>query len=150
VANNNPLIALGSLNRLVASVTWPAFPALNVTVSFLNREAIRLALDGEATAMLPALTGMVTSPNPYQGATLTIHLLKTQPLSNLYKQQYELNTLLGDCTVRPDVPVGLGLQPYDLTNMALEGVRELSFAGEDAGWVIMCRGTYLINSSLWP
>jgi hypothetical protein len=147
VAVTNPLIAVGSLNRLVASVTWQSFPQLNVIPSFLNREGIRLGLDGEATRFLPALTGAVTSPEPYQMVTLTINLLKTQQLAALYKAQYELSTLLGDCVVRPDVV--LGLPPYDLTNMAMEGVREQSYAGEDAGWAIMFRGTYYINNALW-
>jgi hypothetical protein len=36
-----------------------------------------------------------------------------------------------------------------LINVAIEGVRELSFSGEDAGYAVTCRGYYLINSSLW-
>lgn len=142
----NPLVQLGSLNRLVASVLWVDFPQLNVIASFLNRDGIRLSLDGDATRMLPALTGAVTSPEPYQMATITINLLKTQFLSVLYKAQMEESTLLGDCTVRPDTPT---FPPYDFTNVAIESVRELSFNGDDAGWAVVCRGTYLINSALW-
>jgi len=142
----NPLIQLGTLNRLVASVVWQAFPQLNVIASFLNREGIRLALDGNATAFLPAMTGAVTSPEPYQMVTLTIHLLKTQFLAPLYKQQMEQSTLLGDCVVRPDSTT---FPPYDLTNMAIEGVRELNLSGEDAGWAVVTRGTYYVNANLW-
>ena len=143
---NNPLIALGTLNRLKASVVWPNFSNLNVTASFLNRDGIRLALDGDATRMLPALTGMVTSPEPYMPATVTINLLKTQGLAAQYKSQIESSTLLGSCVVRPD---SVALPPYDFLNMAIESVREQSFSGEDAGWVVVCRGTYLINGNLW-
>jgi hypothetical protein len=143
---SNPLISVGSLNRLVASVSWQNFSALNVTASFLNREGIRLALDGEATRMLPAMAGAVTSPEPYQMATITINLLKTQSLANLYKKQMELSTLLGNCTVRPDTTV---LMPYDFTNAAIEGVREQNYSGEDAGYVVTIRATYNINSALW-
>lgn len=142
----NPLVQYGSLNRLKASVSWPNFPALNVTASFLNREGIRLALDGEATRFLPALAGAVTSPEPIQMCTLTINLLKTQPLAAQYKAQFESNTLLGPCVVRPD---SIALPPYDLNNMGLEGVRELAFSGEDAGFAVTIRGYYLINSQLW-
>lgn len=147
---SSPLVQLGTLNRLAASIVWQDFPELNVTPSFLNREGIRLALDGDATRFLPAMTGAVTSPEPYQMVTLTINLLKTQGLAPQYKNQMEFSTLLGDCVVRPDVPVGsVGITPYDLVNMAIESVRELSFSGEDAGWSVVCRGYYLINSSLF-
>lgn len=144
----NPLVQQGSLNRLVASVSWQQFPALNVTPPFLNREAIRLALDGNATVFLPTVTGAVTSPEPYMMVTLTINLLKTQSLSALYKAQMETNTLLGVCVVRPDVVSG-GLPPYDLLNMAIEGVREQDYSGGDAGWAVTCRGYYAINADLY-
>jgi hypothetical protein len=142
----NPLVTLGSLNRLVASVTWNSFPELNVTASFLNREGIRLALDGETTRFLPALAGAVTSPEPYQMVTLTINLLKTQGLGYLYKRQMETQSTLGNGVVRSDV---LTFPAYDVVNMAIESVRELTFSGEDAGFTVVCRGYYLINSSLW-
>jgi hypothetical protein len=142
----NPLVQQGTLNRILGSVVWQNYPALNVTAPFLNREGIRLALDGDATRFLPTLTGAVTSPEPYQMITLTINLLKTQGLAGLYKSQMELATVLGDCVVRPDTKV---LPPYDLINCALESVRELAFSGEDAGFSVTVRGYYSINSSLF-
>ena len=147
---SNPLIDQGVLNRLVASVVWQDFPALNVTPSFLGKEAIRLALEGDATRQIGNLTGITQSPEPYMLARLTINLLKTQSLSSQYKAQMEASTLLGNCVVRPDVTSGSGgLQPYDLTNMAIESVREMTYDGGDSGWVVMCSGTYYINSDLW-
>ncbi len=142
----NPLVDQGTLNRLKASVVWQNYPSLNVTAPFLNREAIRLALDGEATQFLPTMTGAVTSGQPYMMITLTINLLKTQSLSGQYKAQLELASAIGNCTVRPDTTAH---PPYDLVNCAIEGVRELTFSGEDAGWAVTIRGYYLINSSLW-
>lgn len=143
---SNPLVSLGVLNRVIASVTWQSFPALNVTASFLGREGIRLALDGEATRFLPQMTGMVVSPEVYQGVTLTINLLKTQSLATLYKAQMEAQTAIGNCVVRPDSTT---LPAYDLVNAGLEGVREQSYSGEDAGWVVTVRATYYLNSNLW-
>jgi hypothetical protein len=143
---SNPLVSQGTLNRLIASVTWTGFPALNVTPSFLNRDGIRLALDGESTKFLPSLAGAVTSPEPYQMCTLSLNLLKSQGLAALYKAQMETQCLLGNCVVRPDAAT---LPTYALVNMAIEGVRELAFSGEDAGFSITCRGYYLVNNSLW-
>ena len=51
------------------------------------------------------MTGTVTSPEPYQMITLTMHLLKTQPLASFYKLQQETTSLLGNGSVVPDTVV---------------------------------------------
>ena len=142
----NPLIVQGSLNRLRASVVWNDFPSLNVTASYLGKDGITLALDGESTAFINTMTGAVTSPEPYQMITLTLNLLKTQGLAGLYKSQVETSALLGNGVVRPD---SLALPAYDITNCAIESVRELKFSGEDAGFAVTVKGYYLVNSSLY-
>lgn len=142
----NPNVNLGQLNRLIASITWASFPTLNVTASFLNREGISLAFEGEATNILGAMAGTVLSPAPYQMVTCTINLLKTQGLAAQYEAQRQTNTVLGNGVVRPDA---LTLPPYQLINMAIEGVRELGFSGESAGYTVTTRGYILINNTLW-
>ena len=142
----NPLVAQGTLNRLKASAVWDSFPSLNVTPPYLGKGGISLSLEGEAAANIGTMTGTVQSPEPYMMVSLTINLLKTQSLSDQYKSQMELNALLGGVTVRPDATT-LGV--YYLQNMAIESVRELNFAGQDAGYVVTCKGYYSINSSLF-
>lgn len=143
---SNPLIDQGTLNRLRASVVWANNPSLNVTAPYLGREGIRLALEGETTTFINTMTGAVTSPEPYQVINLTINLLKTQTLASVYKTQMELSALIGDGTVYPDART---LPVYSIINCAIQSVRELSFAGEDAGWAVAVKGYYLVNSSLW-
>jgi hypothetical protein len=164
---NNPLVAQGYLNKLRASVSLTNFSNLNVTAPFLNREGIRLALEGTATEYLPTLTGAVGSPNPYMMCSVTINLLKTQSLSNSYKLQMESSTLIGPFTVRPDImnsssafsqanpviaqgglPAG-GLGPYEIQNGSIVSVAEQTYDGGDAGFRITLRGLYNINSSLY-
>lgn len=95
---------------------------------------------------LPTLTGAVTSQEPYMMIDMTIHLLKSQALANQYKNQMELNCLLGDGTVRPDAtPLG----PYQIINASIKSVREMTFSGESAVFAVTCGGYYLINSSLF-
>ena len=143
----NPLIAQGTLNRLRASVTWASNPGLNVTASFLGREGIRLALQGESITYIPTMTGAIQSPEPYMQIELTLHLLKTQALSSSYKRQMETNATIGDGTVRPDV--ASGLDAYQIVNCGIRSVRELNFSGEDAGFAVVIGGYYLVNSSLF-
>ncbi len=142
----NPLIVQGSLNRLRASVIWNDNPSLNVTASYLGKDGIRLALDGESTAFINTMTGAVTSPEPYQMITLTVHLLKTQALASQYKAQMENTALLGNGVVRPD---SVALPAYDIVNCAIESVRELNFSGMDAEFAVTIKGYYLVNSSLF-
>jgi hypothetical protein len=142
----NPLVDQGTLNRIRASVTFASNPQLNITSPYLAREGIRLALEGNATDYFGTMTGAVPSPAPYQLCTLTINLIKSQPLSNVYKAQFELNTLVGTASVRPDSTT-LGI--YDLYNVVLETVREMTFAGEDPIWSVSCRGFYLVNSYMF-
>lgn len=144
----NPLVAQGTLNRLRASVVWVNYPQLNVTASYLGQQGIRLALDGVATTFLPTMTGAVTSPEPYMMMSMQIHLLKTQQLSDLYKQQMERDAKLGDGTIWPDVTQG-GISNYQIINTAIESVTDLSFAGTDASFMVTIRGYYLTNSTLW-
>lgn len=143
----NPLIAQGVLNRLKASVVIPGFPQLNVTAPYLGQEGIRMALEGDATGRLPQMTGVVNSPEPYMMCTIQIPLLKTQNLSDLFKQQMENDSQLGDFQIRPDVATGLGI--YSLTNGAIMSVGELDFGGRSAVFGVSLSAVYLINSNLW-
>ena len=142
----NPLVAQGSLNRLRGSVVWPSFTNLNVTSSYLSKEGIRLALQGETTLYLPTMTGAVTSQEPYMMCELTINMLKTQSLADQYKQQMEANALLGDGSVRSD-SAALGV--YSLVNCSIKSVRDLDFSGDNAVFAVTVGGYYLVNSNLF-
>lgn len=142
----NPLVDQGVLNRLRGSVIWNDFPQLNVTAAYLGLEAIRLALEGDAVEYINTMTGAVSSPQPYRMVSLTLHLLKTQQLADLYKRKEETSALLGQGTVRPDASP---LSPYQIINCGILGVSDLNFAGQDPGYAVRIRGYYLINSDLW-
>lgn len=142
----NPRVPQGTLNRVRGSVIVPSFPNLNVTAPFLGKGAISINLQGQATQMIQTLTGVVTSPEPYMMAQITINLLRTQQLANLYKARMELDTLIGDIQIIPDVNT---LSNYQLLNCSIGAVRELPFTGDDAGYVVTVDGYYEVNSNLW-
>jgi hypothetical protein len=144
----NPNTFQGTLNKLVASITWDDFPSLNITPSFLGTEGIDMTLDGPMTTMLPTMTGMVTSPEPYQQMRLVIHLIRAQPLAASYKAQWEASTLIGGGTIRPDV-ISSVLPPFLVGNVALTGVNTLNFSGRDSGFIVTCVGAYNLNATLW-
>jgi hypothetical protein len=143
---SNPLIDQGVLNRLRGSVVFSGFPSLQITAPYLGKAGIRLALEGESVLFIPTMTGAVTSPEPYLMVSLSMNLIKTQPLADAFKKQMESNSLLGPATVRPD---SSALSPYDLINTAIESVRELNFSGVDADYLVVIKGYYSVNSSLF-
>ena len=143
---SNPLIAQGTLNRLRASVVIPNFPELNVTASYLGKGGISMALQGQNVVNIPTLTGTATSPEPYLMASVTVNLLKTQNLSDLYKTQWELDSRIGDITVTPDA---VTLSAFLFRNCSIENVRDMAFSGTDAGMVVVLAGYYPINNQLW-
>lgn len=143
-------VDLGVLNRLAASLTFTAFPTLTVTSESLAKRAIALAPEGDATKFLEVLTGVVPSPEPFQMVTITVNLVRTLSICSDYQAQLQSNTLLGKCTVRPDINPGTGgLQPFDVYNTSLMTFREMEFAGEEAAFVVTLRGAWYINQLLW-
>jgi len=77
---------------------------------------------------------------------VTVNLLKTQQLADLFKKQMESDSILGDCTIRPDAST---LSPYNILNTAIETVPDQSYAGDDAGYAITLSGYYNVNNQLW-
>lgn len=142
----NPLVPQGVVNRLIASVVIRDYPGLNITVPYIGAEGIRFSLDGNTSLAIPTMTGVVQSPEPFQMATISIPVLRTQNIANLYKLQMELFSLIGPVTLRPDVTT---VSPYYLENCAIAGVGEQSFDGRNPVVPITITGQYYLNSSLW-
>lgn len=142
----NPLIAQGSLNKLLANVVYAEFPELNVISSFLTKEGISLSLEGDASLLIGTMTAAVPSPEPYQMCTVTMHILRTQGMGTVYKQQFETNTLMGSVSVIPDTSA---LEPYELISCVLKSVAPLNMNGTDAGFVVTLQGIYQINADMF-
>jgi hypothetical protein len=98
--------------------------------------------------MLPQMTGVVLSPEPFMLVTVSLALLKTQGLCQAYEAALQTNSILGNGVVRADVTQGL--QPLDIVNCAIENIGDLSFAGDDAVYPVSIQGTLYINNNLWP
>jgi hypothetical protein len=142
----NPLIAQGTLNRLRGSITVPTFPILNVTAPYLGKAGISIALQGDTTTYIETLTGAVTSPEPYQRVSVTVHLLKTQGLAAQYKAQMESLSTIGSMTIVADAST---YPDYTFVNCSIMSLGELSYAGDNADFPVVLGGFYNINSQLW-
>jgi hypothetical protein len=144
----NPRIPQGNLNRVRGSIVWATVPNLNVIASFLGQGGISFRTEGTATTRLNTMTGVSNSPEIQQPAILTVALLKTQALCVLYENRRLTNSILGDCTVRTDAQGG-GLETFQLENMSIDNVNEMSFNGSQVEYVVTLGGVYVINADLW-
>jgi hypothetical protein len=143
----NPNISPGTLNLLLTSVSIPGFPALNLTPSVMGKAMARLTLEGEMTRHLPVAVGVVTSPQIYMIATLSVDINKAMNVAALFKAQWESGTVLGPVTVRTDSST---LPAFDLSQVGIVNGDGMDFNGDKPDITVMLRGQYPINSSLWP
>lgn len=142
----NPLIKLGSLSRLRGSLTISDYPELNVTAPFLGRAGLSMAINGDLTQMLPQMVGMVQSQEVYLPVRITVPLVKTMQLANLYKRKWESDSNLGDCTFRGDAT---NLDAFDFVNCSIENLEGYDAGGTSGSVTIIIAGTYYVNNNLW-
>ena len=146
MANVNPMVPQGSLNRVRGSVIVPGFTALNINSSHLGLDGISLDLDEEFVQQEKTMTGVVNSPEPYVMATATINLLRTQSLALLWMQQAEANAVIGRIAVHSDTAAYTQRRVHNCSVLhASPGLMN----GTRATINLIIRGVYYLNASLW-
>ena len=142
----NPLIAQGSLNRLRASVTIPAFPGLNITSSYMGKSFVTVTFDGDFDKLIGTGTGAVTSPEPYVEANVVVSLLRTQALSGAWLAQAQTLSDIGNVSIFPD---STAFPEIDLVSCVIQHVDPGAFDGLDPIVKLNLKGVFLINNNLW-
>ncbi|WP_337049957.1 hypothetical protein [Serratia fonticola] len=142
----NPMISAGVLNRVRASVKFSNHSELNVSASYLAKEGVEISFQGNIVESLPAMTGVVQSPQPYLLSQAKIHLLRSQALAAQYKKQWEKDGVVGDVRLYTDSST---FGEFDLSNVAITSVADMTFAGNEPGVVITLTGTYYVNADMW-
>jgi hypothetical protein len=144
-----PLVDQGILSRVKASLVLANFPALNVTAPFLDKDGISMRAGGGAmTTTHETMTGTVQSPEPYVMRTVTIALLRTQNLAELWKTQWETYTVLGPGVIYPDVQAG-GITQFQLYNLAIQDFGDLLLNGTTPIFGAQISGYYITNNQMW-
>ena len=142
----NPQIPQGTLNRLKSAVIIPGNPGLNILSSYMSKQFVKIAFEGDFDKLIGTGTGAVTSPEPYVMATVTVGILRTQALATQWKQQAETLTDLGEVSVFPDTAA---YPEYDLVDCVLQHMEPEAYDGQDPVVRLTIRGVYQINNSLW-
>lgn len=146
MATGNPLIQQGTLNKVRASVIVPGTSSLNITAAYMGRNFVTVSLDGDFTKLIGTGTGAVVSPEPYVEATITVGILRTQPLATSWRNQWESQGAIGDVSVFPDTT---GFGEFDFHNCVIQHFDPNAWDGEDPVSRLMLKGIYNINASMW-
>lgn len=142
----NPRIDPGVLNRVRGTLKVTNFPELNVSASYVTRPNMRITRTTTPTSTLPVLTGVVQSPQPYMMTTVAIHLNRAAGLADVYIQQIQSSSLIGDVEIWTDTPA---LSNIVLRNSSLSRVGDVDLSGEDAEEIFEITGIEDTNDNLW-
>lgn len=142
----NPLISQGVFNRVRGAIRFTEHPELNVTASYLTQEGIDIAFQGDAGVLLPTMTGGASSPQPYQMINFRVHLVRSQVLAQLFKNQIEQDTFLGQAMVFTDTST---LGDFAIRQATLRSMEDFSPNGQDPGVVVSLFGIYDVNAHMW-
>jgi hypothetical protein len=82
-----------------------------------------------------------------------MYLVKSMPIADYYKNQFTFSTVIGTVFVYPDTSdasnASAVLSNFQLNNMALENIAEMSFAGDAPTLQVTMKGYYLVNQGFF-
>ena len=142
----NPLINLGTLNRVRASVVFPSFTALNITSSQMGRRFVSLTFDEDFVQQIQQGVGIINSPEPYVMATVTCDVLRTLPLAQAFISQLEQTAVLGTVYVHSDTSTFPKRTVYNASVLKADPG---AYDGINSVLALTIRGVFYPNNTLW-
>ncbi len=141
-----PIVPQGTLNRVRCSVIVPNTPALNITAQYMGKSFASISFEGDFTKLIPTGTGGVPSPEPYVMASISVGILRTQPLASSWRSQWESNGALGGLTIHSDTAA---FDAFPLSDCVIQHFDPNAFDGEDPVSRLTLMGIYYINNDMW-
>ena len=142
----NPLINLGTLNRVRASVVFPSFTSLNITSSQMGRRFVSLTFDEDFVQQIQQGVGIINSPEPYVMATVTCDVLRTLPLAQAFISQLEQTAVLGTVYVHSDTSAFPKRTVYNASVLKADPGE---YDGINGVLALTIRGVFYPNNTLW-
>lgn len=142
----NPLIPQGTLNRVRCSVVIPSYPSLNITSPYMGQSFCSIDISGPFSDLIPTATGAVTSPEPYQLATISVGLLRTQALALQWLTQAQTTSVLGQVSIHSDTAA---FPAITLSTTVINQIEPGAFDGKDPVVRLTLHGVYYLNNDLW-
>lgn len=142
----NPGIARGVLNRVKTSVVVPSNSSLNIISANMGRSLARISFNGQLVNQFATGTGLVNSPEPFVMATITIALLRTQPIAAAWFAQILQDSNIEDATIFGDTSM---FPPIALQSVVASHMDTGPFDGTSADFMLVLAGALPINNALW-
>jgi hypothetical protein len=142
----NPYLVAGPLNRVRCSVVVTSTPTLNITSQFMGKSFAHIEFEGDFVQQIETATGVVNSPEPYVMASITVGLLRSQPLAAAWLAQVQNTGVLGDVTIHSDTSA---FPAITLNDTSVRSLNPGAYDGTDPVVRLTLRGTFNINSDLW-
>lgn len=140
------LPALGTLNRALTHITFASFPALNIAAQNMGKSFGKLAFEGDFNHQAEVAVGVVTSPEPYVMASVTVGVLRTQSLGAAWWAQCLSDTTLGTMTAYPD---STAFPAITLSSVVVRSFDPSAYDGVDPVLTLVLRGCVYPNSFMW-
>lgn len=142
----NPYLVAGPLNRVRCHVVVQATPTLNITAQNMGKSFAHIQFEGDFNQQIETATGVVNSPEPFVMASITVGLLRPQPLAAAWLAQVQKTGVLGDVTIHSDTS---SFPAITLNDAAVRSMEPGAYDGTDPVVRLVLRGTFLINSAMW-
>jgi len=142
----NPFFAQGTLNRVRCSVIPSAFPSLAIASYNMGKRFATFRPDEDFVHQAQTGTGVVNSPEPYVMATIEVHLLRTQGLTEAWINQAKQTGIIGDVTIHSDTSA---FPSRTISNSVIRMLQPGAFDGVDPVAVLSLHGVWYVNNNLW-
>lgn len=142
----NPLINLGNLNRVRASVVFPSFTSLNINSFQMGRRFVSLTFDEDFVQQIQQGVGIINSPEPYVMATVSCDVLRTLPLADAFITQLEATSVLGTVKIHSDTSAFSVKTVYNASVIRAEPG---AYDGVNGVLALTIRGIFYPNNDLW-
>lgn len=142
----NPQVTQGNLNKVSTHLVVASFPQLSATASFMGKSMVKVSFDSPFVHQIPTATGVVNSPDPYVMAHMTMTLLRSQSLANLWIAQAQVQATIGTVTLYPDSTV---FSAISVLNCSITDFDPGPFDGSNPDVPITISGSWPVNSTMW-
>lgn len=142
----NPNTVQGNLNRVSTHLVVASFPALSVNASFMGKSMVKVTLDSPFVQQLPTATNLVNSPEPFVMGHMTVALLRSQTLANLWITQAQVQATIGTVQIFSDSTV---FSAITVLNCSITDIDPGAFDGTDPVVSVTVSGAFPVNSTMW-
>lgn len=119
---------------------------LSINASNLGKEGIKISFNGDASDAVDLATSITMVQRPYQTAVATISISKANSLAEMWRNQLQSNSDIGDVYIRADVSLR---SDYVLYRCHIKSIEAGGISNGDVTDSIVIHGEYRINEALF-